>query len=88
MCPTLDPSHLQEFVRRGQAAQRAVDEMSAGRPSYWWHVRLRVNERDAVHLEKVCAPDSRSACKVATAAAADKWRGCTFYVIDLLQEGL
>lgn len=55
---------------------------------YWWHVRLRVNERDAVHVECVSAPDSRSACKVATAAAADKWRGCTFYVIDLLQEGL
>jgi hypothetical protein len=69
------------------------EDTSTARPAahavcYWWHVRLRVNERDAVHVETVSAPDSRSACRVATAAAADKWRGCTFYVIDLLQEGL
>lgn len=70
-----------------------TDDSSTIRPAahearYWWHVRLRVVEREAVHVETVSAPDSRSACKVATAAAADKWRGCTFYVLDLLQEGL
>lgn len=103
MSPALDPLHLKEFMRRAQAAQRAVDDLSASLSSsqarraaqptpltacYWWHVRLRVIEREAVHIEQVSAPDSRSACKVATAAAADKWRGCTFYVIDLLQEGV
>lgn len=68
-------------------------DTSTARPAtsavrYWWHVRLRVVERETVHVECVSAPDSRSACKLATATAADKWRGCTFYVIDLLQEGV
>ena len=69
---------LAEFVTRGQAAQQAVDALGAGRPSYWWHVRIRVIEREATHVECVSAADSRS----------DKWRGCTFCVLDLLQEGV
>lgn len=77
---------LEEFVRRGQAAQRAIDELTPA--SYWWHVRLRVIEREGFHLERVCAPNSREACRLASAAAGEKWRGCTFYVVDLVQEGL
>jgi hypothetical protein len=81
---------LAEFIGRGQAAQRAVDELGAGEPSYWWHVRLRA-EPDlfpSFWAERVHAPDSRSACKLAISAARERWPGHEFYVADLLQEGL
>ena len=81
------PDLLQEFARGGQAAQAAVDALGAGRPSYWWLVRLRADS-DIFHAEKVSAPDSRSACKLAIAAAREKWPGREFYVADLVQEGL
>jgi hypothetical protein len=80
--------HLAEFARRGQAAQRAVDELGAGRPCYWWHVRMRVISRDVTHVETVHAADAKDAARLATTNAAEKWRGCTFHVLDLVQEGL
>jgi hypothetical protein len=80
---------LAEFLHRGQAAQAAVDALGAGRPAaYWWHVRMRVIERDAAHVEVVSAPDARQATRAAMSSAGDKWRGCSFAVIDVLQEGV
>lgn len=86
--PAAAPADLPSPGRLAAAIAEGVELLESARPSYWWLVRLTVIERNQVHLERVSAPDSRQACKLASIAAGDKWPGCTFYVTDLVQEGL